>query len=101
MEMFKRKFPENSALPSLPFIDQQGYTAINGTNKLVIHVNNIGTLQRLPVTDTMDPYGYLREAMGDRYVHMEDNHIYCDTEFLDVTTSKIRSVLTRYNQNLL
>lgn len=64
-----------------PTYDPYGFPAIDLANRYLTSIQDIGDLDILPVTERMDPEGFLRKALGSGkfWAHTPDNEVICRT----------------------
>ena len=55
---------------------EEGFMAIDAANRYFTVRRGGNHEEEVPITDDMDPKGYLRKAAGATYVHTEENKVY-------------------------
>ena len=76
-DRLEKAIPEGKLDKWTPSYTASGHPAIDLSNRYVTNVKDKGIFTSLPVTDLMDPYGYLRKVMGRFWHYTEDNEVEC------------------------
>ena len=56
--------------------DEEGFMAIDAANQYFTFRTGRSDNNEIPITDDMDPKGYLRKVAGTLYIHTEENKVY-------------------------
>ena len=73
----EKALPEDKLDKWTPSYTASGHPAIDLSNRYVTNVKDKGIFTSLPVTDLIDPYGYLHKVMGRFWHYTDNNEVEC------------------------